>query len=413
MKRESETIMSNKDKLAVFLCIGQSNITVISTGNQELAVKPQEGTAFWDSLEDSTSLSVTGVKGLFGGFSDTFYKVTGEKCLMIQAALGGTSINNWQTSSDCLGAAINKYNAALEELKKHKDKYEITRTGYLWLQGETDCRLGISPLDYSRKYLYMHETLNRECKKLHKNDKKAFSFAGILAVRSWSGRPNYMRPLNIVFGGPRAAQYAMGNLKTMTVDGILHDTAEIRMITNITENWYSDESVVNWFSSDKIYYEQDRGVVKIVGRSEADTDALMPPDISSASIVPYPDQHYLQKGYNEMGADAAKNLANILTIDTRPEDIHVVLRAFNGIDFYRDGEETVITEDTSTLVPCVTDLGINNYAFTYDFKSDTCPSAYVDQFGHISGLDNGASGIYRVYLNGKEEPVLSAKITMS
>jgi hypothetical protein len=228
---------------------------------------------------------------------------------------------------------------------------------------------------------------------------------------------NYERPLNIVFAGPRAAQYAMGNTETLKIGGQTYDAADIYLISNLTDNWYSDESVASWFASDRLYYELDSGVIKIVGESESDTDALMPPDISSASNVPYPDQHYLQKGYNEMGADAAKNLAGILKTKegsrTETVDYKVVLRDFNGIVSYNNGDEAVITRAAATLVPCVTDLSAANYAFTYEFTSEACPGAYVDAFGQITGLQNNASGEYKVYLNNAEEPVITVKITMS
>ncbi len=410
-------VTTQKAKLAVILCIGQSNMTVISTGNEKLAVKPPLGTAYWNTMEDRASLSSIGVKGLFGAFSDTFYKTSGEKCLMIQAAMGGTSIGQWQTNSDYLGQAINAYNNSVSQLKNYTDYYEITRTGYIWLQGETDCKNGMSATQYFKSFFKMHEKLNNDCTKVITNSEKAFSFAGILSVRSWSGRNKYERPLNIVFTGPRSAQYAIGNSDSIKVDNKDYDTSDIYLITNITENWYSDESVASWFASDKLYYKQDAGVVKMVANLETDLDALMPPDISSASNTTYPDQHYLQKGYNEMGADAGKNLANILKSKqgTQTESIEysVVLRDFNGIVSYKNGDEAVITRTTATLVPCVTNLSATNYSLTYEFTSEACPNAYVDEFGQIIGLLNDTSGDYKVFLNNGEEPVLTVKVIMS
>lgn len=414
---EEYNVTAQKAKLAVILCIGQSNMTVISTGNEELAVKPPLGTAYWNTMEDSTSLSSTGVKGLFGAFADTFYKTSGEKCLMIQAAMGGTSIGQWQTDTDYLGKAINTYNNSVSQLKYYTDYYEITRTGYIWLQGETDCKNDMSANQYFKSFFRMHDKLNNNCTKIITDSEKAFSFTGILGVRSWSGRPKYERPLNIVFTGPRSAQYAMGNSNSIKVGNKDYDTSDIYLITNITENWYSDESVAAWFTKDNLYYEQDAGVVKMVADRETDLDALMPPDISSASNTTYPDQHYLQKGYNEIGADAGKNLANILKTKqgTQTENIEydVVLRDFNGIVSYKNGDEAVITRTTATLVPCVTNLSATNYSLTYEFTSRDCPDAYVDEFGQIIGLQNDTSGEYKVFLNNSEEAVLTVKVTMS
>lgn len=404
-----------KAKLAVFLCIGQSNMTVISTGNEGLAIKPAEGTAYWNSLSDSTSLSQNGVKGLFGAFADMYYKTSGEKCLMIQAAAGGSSINSWQGNSGDLGNAISKYNSCADTLNDYTDYYEITRSGCLWLQGETDCRIGMSAKEYSRLFCRMKGTLNTYCDKIVDGSDKAFSFIGVLSVRSWSGRSGYERPLNIVFTGPRAAQYAMCHSDSIEIDGKEYDTSDVYLISNITEQWYSDESVAAYFSSDKLYYSQDAGVVKMVAKKETDEDALMPPDISSASNTSYPDQHYLQKGYNEMGADAGKNLANILKtkqgIQTEKAEYDVVLRDFNGIISYKNGDKVTINHN-SILVPCVTNLSATNYCLSYEFTSKDCPNAYVDSYGQIIGLTDKASGEYKVYLNNSSKPVLTVTVTL-
>lgn len=75
---------------------------VISTGNRKLAIKPTQGTAYWNSINDNTSLSITGIKGLFGTFADI---------------------------------------------------YDITRSGCIWLQGETDCRMGMTAEKYTEFFL--------------------------------------------------------------------------------------------------------------------------------------------------------------------------------------------------------------------------------------------------------------------
>ena len=409
-------VTTKKAKLAVILCLGQSNMTVISTGNESMAIKPARGTAYWNCLSDYESLSVNGVKGLFGGFADTFYKQTGEKCLLIQAAMGGTSITQWQTDSDYLGRAISIYNTAISEMQAYLQYYDITRAGYLWLQGETDCRMGVSASQYLKLFFKMHEKLNKQCVSVVGKDQYAFSFTGILAVRSWSGKTNYMRPLNIAFTGPRTAQYAMANTKSLLVNGKTYDTSTIHLISNVTEQWYSDESVASWFASDKVYYLQDKGVVRMIGTSETDVSALMPPDISSASNTDYPDQHYLQKGYNEMGADAATNLAKIIkNKENLVEDFEqykVILRDFDGIRYYQDGETVEITSRYPILVPCVTDLGVGAYTLRCEFSSVDCPAACVDEFGQIVGLKNDCTGKLSVFLNENERPVLTVTVTL-
>ncbi|MBE6612481.1 MAG: hypothetical protein E7632_08310 [Ruminococcaceae bacterium] len=401
------TVTVEKAKLAVILCIGQSNMTVISTGNEDLAVKPARGTAYWGTLNNTRSLSVVGVKGLFGAFADQYYKATGEKCLLIQAAHGGASIGLFQTKSDSLGNAMDIYNDCAQGLEKYRDRYDIVRAGYIWLQGETDCRIGMSAESYLAHFYTMHNLLNSNCKNVVDGADKPFTFTGILAVRSWSGKPDYIRPDNIVFSGPRVAQYAMCLNDSIKVSGKTFDTSDIHLISNITENWYSDDSVKEWFASDAVYYEEDRGITKMIGKTEAAKDALMPPYISSASNTTYPDQHYLQKGYNEMGGDAGFHLAQILmakdagkSAERTAEDI--VLRSFDGKKIYRDDDTAVLTLSEAVLVPASLDHTAILGDVTMEFTSKDCPNAKIDRFGKITGLTNKKSGELVVLLNGKK-----------
>lgn len=403
----SADITVEKAKLAVFLCIGQSNMTVISTGNPNLAIKPARGTAYWKSPLSSRSLSSVGVKGLFGGFADQYYQTTGEKCLLIPAAKGGASIGKFQTTSDSLGNAINVYNQAVAELDAYRDRYTIVRAGYLWLQGETDCRLGMSSQQYLEHFQTMHHLLNSKCKIAVEGASKPFAFTGILAVRSWSGHPDYLRPANIIFTGPRTAQYALSLNDSLQINGETLDTSDIYLITTITENWYSDESVRAWFASDAVCYAEDRGIVKMIGDAESDVDALMPPFYSSASNTTYPDQHYLQKAYNEMGGDAGKNLGQILlakdagknTVRT-PEMI--ALRGFDGKTYYGDGDTVRLTMAEAVLVPVCGNLLATDGDVSLEFISKDCPDAKVNALGQISGLANKSSGELSVMLNGQK-----------
>lgn len=155
---QSEEYVDDDDSLYVFVLSGQSNAQYykedIDVAN-ELAKIPYE-TAFYygtdsdvieysndyaDHLSEYSIHSMNDENGdyvigsLEPGFASAFYKSTGKKCLIINTARGGSSISDFMS-----GEYLYTYNNAIisDALSKIPSNFEVKKTSWIWIQGESD-----------------------------------------------------------------------------------------------------------------------------------------------------------------------------------------------------------------------------------------------------------------------------------
>lgn len=168
---QTEEYNSEDNDLYVFLLSGQSNAQYykydLSVAN-ELPKIPYGSALYYGTSEtpavysdDYTSKiseygihSVTDESGSYvigsieSGFSYGFYERTGKKCLIINAARGGASINDFLP-----GEYVNTYTNTIlaDALSKIPAEYNIKKTSVIWIQGEADRLMPAS--EYESKFI--------------------------------------------------------------------------------------------------------------------------------------------------------------------------------------------------------------------------------------------------------------------
>ena len=272
----------NKAKINVVLISGQSNAAgEAGTLDGVNPICPDKGNGYYwqnDILDLNTvamekANTPTGSAGsqyynsvgFYPSLAARWYELTGEKVVIIHDPCNGAPISNWATESGITShttAVVTKINECLLSLKSNSN-FDIVRSGYYWLQGESNASindLGLSYIQYTTPDEYYNAYM-----KMHTAYKNALTVAncdtpmcGILSVRT---RENLNTWKANEFCGVRTAQQDLAN-----------QNADIFMASIITEDWLSPTQDANKFST------------------------------KGGAI------HYSQNGYNLLGVDAANNM---------------------------------------------------------------------------------------------------------
>ena len=163
------------DVLHVFMLCGQSNAQYyqedVTVANQLNGIP--ENTAFYYGTSEAPAVysndyqseyesyqiySMTDSEGKYTigsiepGFACGFYERTGQKCLIINTARGGASINDFLP-----GAYLNTYVTTLFEdaLSKIPSTTEYKLESTIWIQGESDRFM--TPADYESKFATLQD----------------------------------------------------------------------------------------------------------------------------------------------------------------------------------------------------------------------------------------------------------------
>ena len=192
---------SGKEDITMILVIGQSNsttavgypceLTAVNKGNRdevsEVTTTPEKNTVFMakykqtiTSLGDSNDVATLIENEHIGGYSAALGKkwneLTGEKVVIVQAAVGASGMHEWVKdntkyacacghSNNHYAKAVNQFNACYNALKEN---YNIKHSFYIWNQGEHDERYYAQKKDlidinssekYYEAYKSMHEDL--------------------------------------------------------------------------------------------------------------------------------------------------------------------------------------------------------------------------------------------------------------
>ncbi|MBE6871056.1 MAG: sialate O-acetylesterase [Ruminococcaceae bacterium] len=105
-----------------------------------------------------------GQTGVGQPFAVDWYKLTGERTVLVHTGIGATGVGQWVPNGPAMRNAVNIYNAFAERFTGegvYADKYETRRSFYLWLQGESDAS---TPVDsYKAQYIQMHDAFLDKC----------------------------------------------------------------------------------------------------------------------------------------------------------------------------------------------------------------------------------------------------------
>ncbi len=364
----------------VLMVAGQSNALGQYADVTE-SIKPEKGTVFYNTMDNNT-LSESGDTGWSGALAKQWHNRTGHTVLLVKAAWGGTGFkdNKWglwgvgnnasETGvTDCYSLAKIYYSNAINSIK-NSPEYKIGDRIYFWNQGEnengneTDENTGYTPAQYEEAFMKQHNAFLTE----FGDADTRLMYGGILPVRSSSG---VTYPDNLHFTGPRVAQYHM----TAKEDTLC-------LVSDVTENWYSDDSVSNWFNKK---YES-------IGYANGNMPKVMTDIIRKEDKV-----HYNQKAHNEMGRDAANKMLAYLSGEINPK---LSLITPKGIQYIANGGSIYLTDKAIPVL--MTEPG--NKA---EFEIISGTNASIDEFGVINVTAAGeddysvlkvtADGIERTY----------------
>ena len=323
------SITVERAKLNVVLVSGQSNAEGTHGSHDADTITPEKGNGYiWtngsltdlntyvkEKEESNTSDSV----GWYPALAAEWYALTGEKTVIIPEFHSGAPISTWYsydgtTPATGTSSAVDKIKNCLEYINKGGN-YEIVRTGYYWLQGETDAYLtnseGIKDYTTAERYVTAYKAMHGAfINALTVTDKPA-PYGAILSCRTRTNQPYK----NIEYCGMRVAQQHLAN----TVENLY-------MASVITDEWYESKNISftaksNQFSS-----------------LTCNTGAMGANNI-----------HYNQSGYNVIGLDAADNMYEALVATGSKTVTSIELIGHDGYTKYEQGA-TICVEDNERTV---------------------------------------------------------------
>lgn len=312
----------------VLLVAGQSN-ALGQGGSASQSIRPDDGTVYYNSM----STKLTSNQGWDSALGKTWHDLTGHTVLIVKATWGGTGFptkpnletgtmstsgssaygywNPENTGSkntapyDCYTLAKEKYSSAVATIDTNK--YTIGDCLYFWNQGENENN-SYTPAMYEEAFLELHEKFTNE----FGTEETRITYGGIMPVRS-----SYSKGFpNLKLTGPRIAQYKMAREKD-----------DIIISSNITESWYSDASIKDWFQKEYDGKAYPLGTIPTAWGDIMNTDNV----------------HYKQAAMNEMGEDAALSMYQYLYGTDAPTGIDLVTP--NGIKHYQNGDEIILDAD--------------------------------------------------------------------
>ena len=126
------------------------------TENALIPLKHPVGEAYG---EESLAAAFGGGGSLVPAFCRSYAKNCGREVVAIHAARGNTTLGEWQKGTHRFYYAAQKIRAGIEKVK---EKYEIGKVYYVWLQGESDAIIHTSEEEYLRALITYKNTLKTE-----------------------------------------------------------------------------------------------------------------------------------------------------------------------------------------------------------------------------------------------------------
>ncbi len=347
-KRESEVISelivdkTAKAPVNVFFVTGQSNAEG-TMGTARDSVKPRAGTAYVMTNQNNSMDSLEGGYPGFGSsIAEAWYNMTGEKSLMVQTAVSGSSVNLWVKGGAYYVRTVQKMNYIREILSGEESGYEINRVGCFWLQGEFDIGNHMSSKEYYVKFLKMYNGFKKDL---------GMTFLAVIPVRCYDKDPDILPE----------------SLET----GLMTDMVPVRAAQYAVQSTYDD-----------IFF------VTRLSESATVANGMMSPD----------NLHYCQSGYNKLGHDIADNLFRYLCGFGTDCETSLQVLGYDGRTYCVDGDTLMLSPlQTVQIVGVILPFYAQNKLISYK-SSDG--SVTVDEFGLISASENAEGKEAEIYISG-------------
>ena len=262
--------------------------------------------------ENKTKVGKTGIDS---AFAYEWYKKTGEKVWVINAAHHGSTIQSWMPTNGCIDnnywQAVRLYQGAEKILSREIEDghFVLAHKGIIWCQGENNYRM--SSGEYTSRFLEIFESFEQQLNGENiPNLNRELDFCGIVITRAALNKPDNGK-LDFVLTGPRSSQFYMTTGERY---------GKIMMASNIAENWSSDTSVNEYFTG-KYGTDKDYNAAY----PKVDSDVKLPAAIRDV----HRGFHYTQLGYNEIGIDAAETIISRVcgkkNTKSAPEKVELVM----------------------------------------------------------------------------------------
>lgn len=393
-----------KAPLNVFLIIGQSNAygwndvpagyaTYYEYADEQklLCDAPAPGTVWCDDISNGyDEYWFSGIYDLSAGrngfspaLGKTWYELTGEKCFMLQTAIGSTPIETWVPDPelkfyglDCYAQTVERFNYFEQQFTAADSNFEINRIYAFWLQGET-----------GEEYAYDPGTFVWE----YKNATPNYSYSG-----DW---------VPISMGNQAISAKKYYNYFMDMYNGLKQDVGLQFIGILPVRCMYSVSSAANQESQQLIDIVPTRSAQFALNGNDNDEIAIVTLETEIGRTESFPDQsaegwgymgcaniHYNQKGYNAIGKDAAINTVARFSAeeDHSPEYIRIVDKDGRT---RLDGNGTIylVTGEKHRVASIVLPLFSNAGSLTYTVEDEKIVK--IDEYGMLTATENsGASG---------------------
>lgn len=403
--KETFYVTVDPAQVCIFLIVGQSNAAGTyddSDSNSGQSDMPAPGISYCVNVKDGKEFDLSaGRSGFAPALGKRWYALTGEKSVMIQGAVGGSPVENWQKNGAVYGKNGNAYDNTYAKFLQVREKYtssanfEIIRIGAFWCQGETaqvnqwggsgwitSGNLKIqTAAEYYPLFMKVYDNFVKEM------NVEFFSIALVRALKQTVCEQNFTDKIMTDLVAPRAAQYT-----------------------------------ANHATDDKLF---------IASRICDIARSLDAPDKVSEGYgyMGSKNIHYSQKGYNAQGIELANNTYARLCPETDRDPAELEVIDTNGRDRLADGA-TINVEQTKghRVAAIVLPLYTSAPRLTY---SATAPAS-VDIFGNITFAagtplgseatltirsESGLCKTYRLVLiadkePGSDMPIIGADLTL-
>ena len=415
-----------KAPVNMFLIMGQSNAfgwhdvppeysDYYSYANTQRAAsdRPAEGTCFCDDVQngydDYTFSGLYDLSAGRSGFSPAlgkeWYAETGEKCLMLQSAIGSTPIETWVPDPslkffglDCYAITVERFNYYKQLFAAPNAQFEMNRIYAFWLQGETGEEFVYDPGEFT--WAFKHATPNY---------KYLGDWRGITSPDQLMTSQTYSDYFNSMYQG-LVKDVGLEFIGILPVRGMTsvccaENRAEQQLIDLVPTR--AAQFALNYTENGNIHFVT---LKTEIGRTESYPDRFA----EGWGFMGCNNIHYNQLGYNALGKDAAENA--VAMFNGKSDRTATELRLLN-----KDGRASLNDGDTITLrvgeKRQISALILPLYAedTTLTFKVADESICTVDAFGMLTASTNvnsdGKSTTVTI-TNGTLTKTLNVSITL-
>ncbi|MBO4770067.1 MAG: hypothetical protein J5563_04730 [Clostridia bacterium] len=329
--------------LNVFFVTGQSNAEG-TMGTARDSVKPCAGTAYVMTNQNNSIGSLeNGYPGFGSSIAASWFEMTGEKSLMVQTAVSGSSVSLWVKGGAYYVRTVQKMNYIREMFSGEESGYEINRVACFWLQGEFDIGNHMSSEEYYVKFLKMYNGFKKDL---------GMTFLAVIPVRCYDKDPDILPE----------------SLET----GLMTDMVPVRAAQYAVQSAYND-----------IFF------VTRLPESATVANGMMSPD----------NLHYCQSGYNKLGHDIADNLFDYLCGLGIDCETSLQVLGYDGRKCYADCDTLALSpSQTVQIVGVVLPFYANDKSVSY--KSSDASVFSVDAFGLITVCEDTAGKEAELFISG-------------